>query len=573
MLGQALREALGDKAGIRRFGEATVPLDEALVQTVVDLSGRPFLVYDVKIKQAKIGTFDVELIHDFLLALANQAGMNLHVRMLSGRNPHHIVEATFKGLARALDHGDAARSACTGRALHQGHARRMSRPLAIVDYGVGNLRSAQKAFEHLGQAAEITGDPDRIASAPAVVLPGQGAFGTCMHNLTGAGLVEPVLHAARSGRPFLGICVGMQLLFEESEESPGRARARSVPRPRRALPARPGAEGAAHGLEPAQDREARPRAVPARRRRVGVLRPLVLPRADATRTWSPRRRPTASSSSRASGATTSGPASSTPRRASASGCACWPGFVRTLSDDGLSRDRPARRPLRAPHARRLRPRDGLRRRPGRGGAALGGVRGALAARRRPRRRARRPAGAGRARGAPSARAVRDPGAGGRRAARRGGRWRGARRRRARASSSGPSRCASRLGRGDLPRVPGPGRGRHRRARRHGASGGLARRRGDRRRDGGARGARLGRGGRRLHRHRSRRHRAGPRPRRHARGGTRRRHPGDRVGRRRDARAPARRRGAGGRRRRRASSSAARSTPARSTCATRSRRWA
>ena len=103
VLGQALREALGDKAGIRRFGEATVPLDEALVQTVVDLSGRPFFVYDVTIAQQKIGQFDVELIHDFLLALVNQAGMNLHVRMLSGRNPHHIVEATFKGLARALD--------------------------------------------------------------------------------------------------------------------------------------------------------------------------------------------------------------------------------------------------------------------------------------------------------------------------------------------------------------------------------------------------------------------------------------------------------------------------------------
>jgi imidazoleglycerol-phosphate dehydratase len=103
VLGQAMREALADKAGIRRFGEATVPLDEALVQTVVDLSGRPFLAYDVRIKQAKIGSFDVELIHDFLLALVNQAGMNLHVRMLAGRNPHHIVEATFKGLARALD--------------------------------------------------------------------------------------------------------------------------------------------------------------------------------------------------------------------------------------------------------------------------------------------------------------------------------------------------------------------------------------------------------------------------------------------------------------------------------------
>jgi imidazoleglycerol-phosphate dehydratase len=103
VLGQALREAVGNKAGIRRFGEATVPLDEALVQTVVDLSGRPFLAYDVSIKQSRIGRFDVELIHDFLLALVNQAGMNLHVRMLSGRNPHHVVEATFKGLARALD--------------------------------------------------------------------------------------------------------------------------------------------------------------------------------------------------------------------------------------------------------------------------------------------------------------------------------------------------------------------------------------------------------------------------------------------------------------------------------------
>ena len=102
-LGQGFREALGDKAGIRRFGEATVPLDEALVTTVVDLSGRPFFVYDVRIEQAKIGLFDVELIHDFLLAFTNQAALNLHVRMASGRNPHHVVEAVFKSLARALD--------------------------------------------------------------------------------------------------------------------------------------------------------------------------------------------------------------------------------------------------------------------------------------------------------------------------------------------------------------------------------------------------------------------------------------------------------------------------------------
>jgi len=92
------------------------------------------------------------------------------------------------------------------------------RPLAIVDYGMGNLRSVAKAFERLGHAAEVTRDPERIATAPGVVLPGVGAFGACMANLTSLGLVEPVRHAIRSGRPFLGICLGMQLLFEESEE-------------------------------------------------------------------------------------------------------------------------------------------------------------------------------------------------------------------------------------------------------------------------------------------------------------------------------------------------------------------
>ena len=102
-LGQALREALGDKAGIRRFGEATCPLDEALVRVIVDLSGRPFFVYEVTLTQDRVGTFDTELVHDFLLAFTNQLGMNLHVDMVRGRNPHHVIEATFKALARALD--------------------------------------------------------------------------------------------------------------------------------------------------------------------------------------------------------------------------------------------------------------------------------------------------------------------------------------------------------------------------------------------------------------------------------------------------------------------------------------
>lgn len=101
-LGQAFREALGNKKGIRRFGEATVPLDEALVSCVVDLSGRPFLAYNLKIKQEKVGNFATELIHDFHLAFTNQLGMNLHFNMTQGRNPHHIIEASFKAFARAM---------------------------------------------------------------------------------------------------------------------------------------------------------------------------------------------------------------------------------------------------------------------------------------------------------------------------------------------------------------------------------------------------------------------------------------------------------------------------------------
>jgi imidazoleglycerol-phosphate dehydratase len=102
-LGQAFRDALGAKAGIRRFGEAACPLDEALVRIVVDLSGRPFLVYELSTKHARVGAFDTELVHDFFLALTNQLGMNLHVDLVRGRNPHHVIEACFKAFARAMD--------------------------------------------------------------------------------------------------------------------------------------------------------------------------------------------------------------------------------------------------------------------------------------------------------------------------------------------------------------------------------------------------------------------------------------------------------------------------------------
>ena len=103
VLGEALRQALGDKKGICRFGDALVPLDEALVQAVVDLSGRPYVVHREPDRMPPlIGTYDTTLTGHFFQTLASNAGICLHVLVLSGRNPHHIVEAQFKAVARAL---------------------------------------------------------------------------------------------------------------------------------------------------------------------------------------------------------------------------------------------------------------------------------------------------------------------------------------------------------------------------------------------------------------------------------------------------------------------------------------
>jgi imidazoleglycerol-phosphate dehydratase len=110
-LGQALAEALGDKAGIRRFASITVPLDEAAVEVALDLSGRNFVLHDVDVPAETIGTFDSGLVEDFVRAFAQAADLTVHVRLRSGRSPHHVVEAEFKALAKAL--GDAC--ALTGR--------------------------------------------------------------------------------------------------------------------------------------------------------------------------------------------------------------------------------------------------------------------------------------------------------------------------------------------------------------------------------------------------------------------------------------------------------------------------
>lgn len=112
VLGQALREALGEKVGIRRFGSAYVPMDEALAFTALDFSGRPFLVYEADMPQARMGAYDACLTEEFMRALAMNSGLTLHMRAQYGRNAHHITEALFKSLGLAMK--DAVKMEGTG---------------------------------------------------------------------------------------------------------------------------------------------------------------------------------------------------------------------------------------------------------------------------------------------------------------------------------------------------------------------------------------------------------------------------------------------------------------------------
>ena len=103
VLGEAIRKAAGDKAGIVRYGSALLPMDDSLILCEVDLSGRPYLSFDCGYTVEKIGTLDTEMIHDFFYAVSYSAAMNLHIKKISGFNNHHIAEGTFKAFAKALD--------------------------------------------------------------------------------------------------------------------------------------------------------------------------------------------------------------------------------------------------------------------------------------------------------------------------------------------------------------------------------------------------------------------------------------------------------------------------------------
>lgn len=103
VLGEGIKKAIGDKIGIKRYGSVILPMDEALILCSLDLSGRPYLVFDAKFTAEKIGYLDTEMIREFFYAVSYSAGMNLHIKMLDGKNNHHIIEGIFKAFAKALD--------------------------------------------------------------------------------------------------------------------------------------------------------------------------------------------------------------------------------------------------------------------------------------------------------------------------------------------------------------------------------------------------------------------------------------------------------------------------------------
>ncbi len=213
-LGEAVSAALGTRRGINRAGYFVMPMDETLAVAAIDLSGRPHAVVDLKVKTARVGDLQTELVHDFFEGFAIGARANVHVKVLYGRSSHHHVEAVFKAFARAL------RVACSkdkrlGESApeHQGPV-----VIALIDYRAGNLTSVRKAFAALGADLYTPASPAELGEAAAIVVPGVGHFGAT--RALGPDWMEAILARVGEGRPLLGICLGMQWLFEGSEEAP-----------------------------------------------------------------------------------------------------------------------------------------------------------------------------------------------------------------------------------------------------------------------------------------------------------------------------------------------------------------
>ncbi len=232
-LGDAVAQALGDRTGIERYADALVPMDETLAQVVIDLSGRPYLAFEPAGYVGDAQGFNAYHLREFLRGFANHAGATIHVRVLAGEETHHVCEAMVKAFARAL-HG-ATRVTHDGSPPPRGCCRRAHRT-----HRLRGGQSAQRRARprHGGAGPGAPDDPAVGAAADVLVLPGQGHFGQVMGAFHASGFEPVVREHIRAGRPFLGICVGLQLLAEASEEAPGVPGLGVLPGDGAALPAR-----------------------------------------------------------------------------------------------------------------------------------------------------------------------------------------------------------------------------------------------------------------------------------------------------------------------------------------------
>ena len=183
----------------------------------LDVGGRPYSRHRPAVPWRAHRELPTQLVEHALESFARTSGTTLHLSG-SGRNDHHLAEAAFKALARALRVGLRARSATGRRRLDQGRTRVTGPTVAVVDYGAGNLVSIEQALTHVGASVTVARDPSALAGADALIVPGVGAAAPAMERLQAAGLVDPILAWISAGRPFLGVCLGLQLLFDASDE-------------------------------------------------------------------------------------------------------------------------------------------------------------------------------------------------------------------------------------------------------------------------------------------------------------------------------------------------------------------
>ena len=194
-------------------------MDEARASCAIDISGRPYCHFAADLPPGGTGGFDHELAEEFFRAVANAARMTIHVDVEAGTNAHHMIEAAFKAFARALRAAVAIDPTETGVPSTKGTLTVTT--IGIVDHGMGNRRSVEKALERVGARVALTADHDALRAADGLVVPGVGAFAAAMRAMRELGLDELVVERAGEGTPVLGLCLGMQLLFDSSTELGG----------------------------------------------------------------------------------------------------------------------------------------------------------------------------------------------------------------------------------------------------------------------------------------------------------------------------------------------------------------